>query len=530
MIEPTTSMPLIINEQIPKEEVPLPELPLEILSNIFSFLPVNKVQELKGLSKETLTLARDRTDGPNLFKVLLQKNEKISRKEVLRMAGNPHTIHNSNSLLMAVATRDLKLIETLLDHRSMNGDHDNAALTFALENEDFDVAFLLSSNPKVTRSSLPAHTVCEFAKKGKINALEFVIRKNLIDLSFNNNFLIQFAAKGGHIDLVKLLLAENKVSPEAAENRALQMASESGNLEVFELLLNNENVKKTCDLDSIMKIATRNGHEKIVNATLKKLEIDPSSKDSTHLQQQRHNHTINAAMRIAIETSNGNVLKEFIKDGRYNPNFMVNGLGLMNALIKVEDLESIKILRNNPGLATDPHSYCVDAIKCQNFEILQYFIDEFNFVSYEILLEAANHGNCKAVEFILDHPELPNLTRAEKQVLLNGNFSYEILELLTQKYILGSDDSSTIKKLYYKYKPINGSGTWDEMNPLKFIISTATTAVPSILLAHQLSHKNEKEVPDALEFVAITAFLYASTICAFDWASRKIHNRINNHL
>lgn len=240
------------------------------------------------------------------------------------------------------------------------------------------------------------------AQAGDTDLLEIFIAENYIDLSKNDNSVLQKAAYFGHLAVVKLLVADERVSfAESAEGKTLQAACEKGHVEIVKFLLAHPRLHPGVQNNSAIRLAAKEGHVEVVRLLLQDERVDPGDCD-------------NQAIRVAAGNGQTAVVELLLQDKRVDP------AALDNAAIRTACRNShtrvVELLLADPRVdpsARDNEAFWV-AHKHNNERVINLLLHhkcvDLGAAGDIALQEAAKRNNAAVIEFLLHDPRIDPTT------------------------------------------------------------------------------------------------------------------------
>ncbi len=136
------------------------------------------------------------------------------------------------------------IIKLLLNHGLDPSFNENVAIRHAAENGHENIVKLLLSLPEENNID-PFEALVGATEREHLNIAELAVEDPRIDLSVDDNQIIQMAAERGDKKVVEFLLSlpyEKGVDPSANDNQAIKWAYENGHTEIVNLLLKDSRI------------------------------------------------------------------------------------------------------------------------------------------------------------------------------------------------------------------------------------------------------------------------------------------------
>eukprot|EP01118_Nematostelium_gracile_P020086 TRINITY_DN9630_c0_g1_i1.p1 TRINITY_DN9630_c0_g1~~TRINITY_DN9630_c0_g1_i1.p1 ORF type:complete len:334 (-),score=60.36 TRINITY_DN9630_c0_g1_i1:5-1006(-) len=292
----------------------LPQLPTDMLSCIFSFVPFSKSDWLNiRLVCKQWNFAAERAFDPSRhysFRRMVRKQNVESIKKLLKddrihvlsegpfafkqacyygnmellnlMLENGNIGSKEEGLVMACAYGHEKLVDRLLEDKTIDpAFNNNQAIIIACQNgQDKVVKRLLEDDrvdPTVDNHEPWRKIFCTYYPNN-IKIFDLLWSRGDIDPSICNNEAIVMACNSSQSILVDKLLKDDRVDPNAQNGACLIIAVRYGSLELVEMLLRDKRTDPTMQQYqafrmAVMRVATV---KSIVEAFLKHPLVDPT--------------------------------------------------------------------------------------------------------------------------------------------------------------------------------------------------------------------------------------------------------------
>eukprot|EP01118_Nematostelium_gracile_P003081 TRINITY_DN13513_c0_g1_i1.p1 TRINITY_DN13513_c0_g1~~TRINITY_DN13513_c0_g1_i1.p1 ORF type:complete len:208 (+),score=48.63 TRINITY_DN13513_c0_g1_i1:111-734(+) len=166
---------------------PLPSIPIEILSAIFSFIPFS-------------------SDWLNIKLVC-------------------------------------KVWNQLGDHVFNPSENNNFAIKFASQN-GYEIDHLLQDT-RVDPSANNNYAIKRACRSGHLKVVDRLLEDDRVNPNASENYALRWAAKNGHVQVVHRLLQDKRVDPNAVENYAIKNAIYYEHWDIVHLLLDDERIDLT---------------------------------------------------------------------------------------------------------------------------------------------------------------------------------------------------------------------------------------------------------------------------------------------
>lgn len=134
---------------------------------------------------------------------------------------------------------------------------------------------------------------------GYTNIFEDMLRENLFDPSYDDNFAIRFASMYGYTETVKILLSDYRVDPSSRNNEAISKAIIGSYYEIVKLLLRDFRVDPTLDNYKCIREAAINYNKRIFNMIIGNKKVN-----------------LRELLTLSIKTENPFLVMALLKSGR----------------------------------------------------------------------------------------------------------------------------------------------------------------------------------------------------------------------
>ena len=150
-------------------------------------------------------------------------------------------------------------------------DDGDTALSYAIGNDDVEIARLLLQNKKVYPGRVGPRMFVWAAKRNYVDVVATLLKTVTPDIR-----VMEVAAKNGHPEVVKLLLEDGRVDP----STSIGIAARHNHLEVVKLLLEDARVDPSINDNYAFLAAVANGHINVADL----LSTDPRVNKTANLR------------------------------------------------------------------------------------------------------------------------------------------------------------------------------------------------------------------------------------------------------
>ncbi len=332
-------------------------------------------------------------------------------------------------------------LELLKDDRLNPGAKDDEGLFKACQNNHTVIVTLLLNNSKVDPIANNYAAIRIAYEKGHFGIVEIFLNSGcILDLTFDNDWLLLTACLKGHLQVVELLLKKFQTLSFHALNLALHNAYAGNHVQVFETLLNDKRFDPTVQGNFLIQDASEKGNIEIVKLLL---QDGRAAKDIPE-----------AAVCKAYENNHMPVFKILLESKNVDPALQDNLL--IFEASKKNDIATVRQLLEDPRVhPTDENCALKVAYSNNHVEIFDLLLaDKRTDPTFEnnwLLAEAAERNNIKLVNRLLEDPhviEKGGILEALHRAYNAGNF--EIVKILLGKLSVEELQALACKNKYIK--------------------------------------------------------------------------------